>query len=554
MPANLTTKLGQLVDVLTPDTTNTRIGVANASPTRTLDVTGTFGASGASTLGGALTYGGVTLSNAVTGTGNMVLSASPTLTGTLTGAAANFSGTITAASGAWSSAGIYSVASVTVGEASNAAYAPLSVYGAAAGDRLFIDNLAASGTNGSIAFGASATPNVGARILSQDDGQYGTNLLFQARHGSAGTTTTTNVTFLSTGQVGIGKTPTYALDVSGRGGFDATLYLAPTNATYPDALNIARKSGAQSITFSNVAAFNTSDSTGYQWNIGGSAKLNLDASGNLGIGMTPSNILDITQNQNADSQIQILNNSAGNVAYCSMTVNNGTSSGTFVQFGTGNTFGGINRANGTYLAARGAGGLTINTEAAQPIYFGINNAEVARFGTDGSFLVGTTTNGGWTGNAKGVFQSSARALSVYNSGTIQDALLLRVDNTAVTLVTINYNGSGVGSITTNGTTTAYNVTSDYRLKENVQPMTGGLATVAALKPVTYNWISNGSAGEGFIAHELQAVIPEAVHGEKDAVDDKGEIKPQGVDFGKIVPHLVAAIQELTTRLAALENK
>ena len=85
-------------------------------------------------------------------------------------------------------------------------------------------------------------------------------------------------------------------------------------------------------------------------------------------------------------------------------------------------------------------------------------------------------------------------------------------------------------------------------------MTGGLATVAALKPVTYDWISNGSAGEGFIAHELQAVIPDAVHGEKDAVNEDGSINAQGVDFGKIVPHLVAAIQELTTRLAALENK
>ena len=92
-------------------------------------------------------------------------------------------------------------------------------------------------------------------------------------------------------------------------------------------------------------------------------------------------------------------------------------------------------------------------------------------------------------------------------------------------------------------------------------MTGGLATVAALKPVNYDWICDKSAGEGFIAHELQAVIPHAVTGVKDAVDDKGEIKPQGVDFGKIVPHLVVAmqeqqatIQELTTRLAALEAK
>ena len=85
-------------------------------------------------------------------------------------------------------------------------------------------------------------------------------------------------------------------------------------------------------------------------------------------------------------------------------------------------------------------------------------------------------------------------------------------------------------------------------------MIGSLDKISALKPVTYDWISDGSSAGGFIAHELQAVMPNAVVGEKDAVDDKGEIKPQGIDFGKVFPHLVAAIQELTTRLAALENK
>jgi hypothetical protein len=92
-------------------------------------------------------------------------------------------------------------------------------------------------------------------------------------------------------------------------------------------------------------------------------------------------------------------------------------------------------------------------------------------------------------------------------------------------------------------------------------MTGALAIISALKPVTYDWISDKTAAEGFIAHELQAVIPGAVVGEKDAVKEDGSIKPQGVDFSKIVPHLVAAmqeqqatIQELTTRLAALEAK
>ena len=126
-----------------------------------------------------------------------------------------------------------------------------------------------------------------------------------------------------------------------------------------------------------------------------------------------------------------------------------------------------------------------------------------------------------------------------------------------------YNGgAAIGSITQNGTTAvSYNTSSDYRLKENVTPMTNGLATVSALKPVIYDWVSDKSQGEGFIAHELQSVIPLAVTGEKDAVDEEGNIKPQGVDYSKIVVHLVAALQELSAkndaleaRLAALEAK
>jgi hypothetical protein len=72
--------------------------------------------------------------------------------------------------------------------------------------------------------------------------------------------------------------------------------------------------------------------------------------------------------------------------------------------------------------------------------------------------------------------------------------------------------------------------------------------------VTYDWKVDGSDGEGFIAHELQSVIPHSVFGEKDAVNKDGSIKPQGVDYSKVVVHLVAAIQELEARLAALEAK
>lgn len=113
----------------------------------------------------------------------------------------------------------------------------------------------------------------------------------------------------------------------------------------------------------------------------------------------------------------------------------------------------------------------------------------------------------------------------------------------------------IGSITQSGTTgVAYNTTSDYRLKENVQSMQDALAKIAQLNPVTYTWKADGSAGQGFIAHELQAVVPDCVTGEKDAVDEAGNPQYQGVDTSFLVATLVKAIQELTARVATLEAK
>ena len=111
-------------------------------------------------------------------------------------------------------------------------------------------------------------------------------------------------------------------------------------------------------------------------------------------------------------------------------------------------------------------------------------------------------------------------------------------------------GSPVGSISPNASSTTYATSSDYRLKENVAQMTGALAKVAQLKPCTYTWKADGSAGEGFIAHELQEVCPDAVIGEKDAVNEDGSIKPQGIDTSFLVATLTAAIQELKAELDA----
>jgi hypothetical protein len=109
-----------------------------------------------------------------------------------------------------------------------------------------------------------------------------------------------------------------------------------------------------------------------------------------------------------------------------------------------------------------------------------------------------------------------------------------------------YNGSVVGEITNTSTATAFTTSSDYRLKENILPMTGALAKVLQLNPVTYNWKSDGSSSEGFIAHELQAVVSQCVIGEKDAVDAEGKPVYQGIDTSFLVATLTAAIQELKT--------
>jgi hypothetical protein len=112
----------------------------------------------------------------------------------------------------------------------------------------------------------------------------------------------------------------------------------------------------------------------------------------------------------------------------------------------------------------------------------------------------------------------------------------------------------VGSITFTGSATAYNTSSDYRLKNSVAPMTGALAKVAQLKPVIYKWNFDGSNGEGFIAHELAEVCPDAVTGEKDAVDEEGKPQYQGIDTSFLVATLTAAIQEQQAIIESLKAR
>ena len=124
------------------------------------------------------------------------------------------------------------------------------------------------------------------------------------------------------------------------------------------------------------------------------------------------------------------------------------------------------------------------------------------------------------------------------------------------------NPNGVcGTIQTSGSSTAYNTTSDYRLKENVVDLNGAITRVKQLAPKRFNFIADADTTvDGFLAHEAQNVVPEAVTGTHNEVDDDGNAVMQGIDQSKLVPLLTAALQEaiakietLETKVAALEN-
>jgi len=116
------------------------------------------------------------------------------------------------------------------------------------------------------------------------------------------------------------------------------------------------------------------------------------------------------------------------------------------------------------------------------------------------------------------------------------------------------NGTSIGNVTTNGSTVTYGGTSDYRKKQNIVSLSNAIDRVKQLNPIRFEWIDEITPGtfDGFLAHEVQEVVPEAVDGIKDAVDEDGEIKPQSMDPGKLIPLLTAAIQEQQAMIETLQ--
>jgi hypothetical protein len=284
----------------------------------------------------------------------------------------------------------------------------------------------------------------------------------------------------------------------------------------------------------NLAGWRYSGSSFNQW-----LSVNY-SSGNVGIGTTaPTAKLEV------ESKIKALNRDTtgfGNSSYELWAYNGSSVTYGGGMFQTNSTFAYQQiAANQTNIYAFQAGGMRLATGNA-PIIFGTGNSDLdfsterMRITSGGDVLIGTTTNVGqrmridWAGGAG-------------KWGIKMDAS----DGGAANLIEFLTAGNPRGSITTNGTSVAYNTTSDYRLKEDLKPI-NGLEIVNRIKVYDYKWKSDNSRMDGVMAHELAEVLPYAVSGIKDGAE------MQSVDYSKIVPVMVQAIKELKAELDTLKNK
>jgi len=269
---------------------------------------------------------------------------------------------------------------------------------------------------------------------------------------------------------------------------------------------------------------------------GGTESMRLDSSGNVGIGTSsPSERLTINGSIQATGRF-VPTNGATILGY----------------IGNDNT---ISGGTGTNLGIRSDTVINFATGGA---------TERMRIDSSGNLLVGTTSS---TFNDAGMRiqptgSGGSMQVNISNTG---GGLALGLNTTANTNVLQFYrSNTSVGSVSVTTNSTSYNSgLSDYRLKENIENYTGGLNTIKALRPVVFNWKESKQQDIGFIAHEIQTVIPTVITGEKDAVDNEGNPKYQTIfpAPSQMIANLVAAIQELNAKveaqaaeIAALKNQ
>jgi hypothetical protein len=180
-----------------------------------------------------------------------------------------------------------------------------------------------------------------------------------------------------------------------------------------------------------------------------------------------------------------------------------------------------------------------------------------RITNGGNLLFAKTTAGLGNDGLELQNTGSGGAITITNSGNGTNNLVINSRYGAGTQypVSFRFSSTEVGYISVSSTSTAYSTTSDYRLKENVVPLSSAADRVKQLKPSRFNFIADpDNTVDGFLAHEAQAVVPECVVGTKDEVDADGNSKYQGIDQSKLVPLLTAALQEALAEIESLKAR
>ena len=223
----------------------------------------------------------------------------------------------------------------------------------------------------------------------------------------------------------------------------------------------------------------------------------------------------------------------------------GTDSGYAVTTGSKNTILGV--YNGNQF------GLDIRTSSNNIVLSDGDGNPRVYVDSTGACMVGATVR---EGNGVTLYGNGANGMYVATTSTTNYWVTnLGLGAGAGNIATIYSDTAAVGTISVTATSTAYNTSSDYRLKENVVELTGATDRLKQLNPSRFNFIADADTTvDGFLAHEVQAIVPEAVTGTKDEVDADGNPVYQGIDQSKLVPLLTAALQEALTEIQDLKAR
>ena len=366
------------------------------------------------------------------------------------------------------------------------------------------------------AFVDTAKSNASINLVGADGGSYikfNTNDVNNA-------TANERMRLTPTGNLGVGtSTPTVKLEVNGD--------IKSTNIGISGFITHNGDSG----TFMGWSADDTN-----VFYTAGNERLRIDASGNLGVGtQTPTARITLADHTTAAGGIKF-RSAASSVSLYSQGSGTLTTNGSF-NVGARVRIAGGNAASDPDVGLSQTGGIGFTRVSTNDIAFITSSSERMRLNAAGDLLIGTTG----TPNGTSVYGSGFIA-----SGNNRMILKLASSNTSSSGLVDFFNPNGlVGFISTSGSSTAYNTSSDYRLKEDLQDFKG-LDLVSKIPVYDFKWKSDESRSYGVMAHELEEVLPQAVTGDKDAE------KMQSVDYSKIVPLLVKSIQELSAKLEALE--